>query len=97
MISNWLRKAITAVSGLAAVVLVLLLITPRAVRGVVATLVQVVNTTANPVPNLDTERNARIPYQSSPSFSAFSAGMQHLRIPAKLNAVSEGKPNGIPG
>lgn len=43
----------------------LTIVTPKAAHAVVATMVQVVNTSANPVPNSDTERMARIPYQST--------------------------------
>jgi len=43
----------------------LILAVPRAAHAIFATLVQVVNTTANPVPNLDAERIARIPYEST--------------------------------
>ncbi len=57
-----------------------LLLVPKAAHALVATLVQVVNTTANPVPNLDTERNARIPYQSSQFVSASSAGPNQLGV-----------------
>jgi len=44
---------------------VLILAAPRAAHAIAATLVQVVNTTANPVPNLDAERIARVRYESS--------------------------------
>jgi hypothetical protein len=80
--------------GIGGVALAGLLLVPKAAHALVATLVQVVNTTANPVPNLDTERNARIPYQSSQSFSAFSAGLQHLQagftgVPAGYRLVAQ--------
>jgi hypothetical protein len=48
-----------------ALAIILTLLAPKAAHAVAATLVQVVNTSANPVPNLDTERNARVPYESS--------------------------------
>jgi hypothetical protein len=44
--------------------LALTLLAPKAVHAIVATAVEVVNPTSNPVPNLDVERNARIPYES---------------------------------
>ena len=50
--------------GFALAALLLTMLAPKAAHAVVATLVQVANTSANPVPNLDTERAARIPYQS---------------------------------
>jgi len=40
------------------------LLTPRVAHAVVATLVQVANTTANPVPNQDVDNSARNFYQS---------------------------------
>jgi len=55
--------------GIGGVALAVLLLTPKTAHALVAALVQVTNTTANPVPNLDTERNARIPYQSSLALS----------------------------
>jgi len=51
--------------GIAFAALLMLMAAPRPLHGIVATMVQVVNTSANPVPNLDTERVARIPYQSN--------------------------------
>ena len=45
--------------------LTLTLLAPKAAHAVVATLVQVANTTSSPVNNLDAESNSRIPYQSS--------------------------------
>jgi hypothetical protein len=51
--------------GLAAAALLVGMMAPKAAHAIVATAVQVVNTAANPVPNLDTERNARIPYEST--------------------------------
>jgi hypothetical protein len=61
--------------GSVCAVAVLTIATPRAAHGVAAALVQVVNTTANPVPNLDAEKHARIPYQSRLSVSC-GVGMQ---------------------
>ncbi len=53
------------IGGGIAIVALLTIVTPKAAHAVVATMVQVVNTSANPVPNSDTERMARIPYQST--------------------------------
>jgi hypothetical protein len=47
---NMLRRAVTAIGGITIVALVMALAVPRAVPGIVATLVQVTNTSANPVP-----------------------------------------------
>jgi hypothetical protein len=62
---NLLRKVLVPLTVVAVIVPAVMLLVPKAAHAVVAALVQVVNTTANPVPNLDTERNARIPYQSN--------------------------------
>lgn len=58
MIPSLFRKAIVPVLWLTAAALVLLLITPRAVHALVATLVQVANTTANPAITQDTSKQA---------------------------------------
>src|SRR5579862_9604794 len=60
--------------GIGGVAVAALLLTPKTAHALVAALVQVTNTTANPVPNLDTERNARIPYQSAYVFSQSTTG-----------------------
>ena len=46
---------------------ILLLAAPRAAHAIAATAVLVENTPSAPVPNLDVERNARVPYQSTGS------------------------------
>ena len=61
---TYVKRTLMGLGSIALLALLMALVVPKA-RAVVATLVQVVNTTSNPVPNLDTERNARIPYQSS--------------------------------
>src|SRR5580658_2987813 len=60
-----LPKTVSTYGAAAISAAVLLLAAPRAAHSVAAALVQVTNTTANPVPNLDAERIARIPYQST--------------------------------
>ena len=47
---NLLRKVVTAVGGFTVIALVIGLAAPKAAHGLVATLVQVANTTSNPVP-----------------------------------------------
>lgn len=59
------KRTLMGLGSIAVLALLMALVVPKA-RAVVETLVQVANTTSNPVPNLDTERNARIPYQSVP-------------------------------
>ena len=60
-----LPKTLSTYGAAALAAGVLILAAPRAAHAIAATLVQVVNTTANPVPNLDAERIARIPYEST--------------------------------
>jgi hypothetical protein len=60
-----LPKNLSVYGAAALAVATLVLATPRAAHAIAATLVQVTNTTANPVPNLDAERIARIPYEST--------------------------------
>jgi len=47
---NVLRRTVLAVGGMVIVALVIALAAPKTAHGIVATLVQVANTTANPVP-----------------------------------------------
>jgi hypothetical protein len=53
------------IGGAIAMAMLAVLMAPRAAHAVVAALVQVANTAANPVPNLDTERNARTVYEAT--------------------------------
>jgi hypothetical protein len=69
-----LPKSVLSFCGGALALGVLILAAPRAAHAIAATLVQVTNTAANPVPNLDTERNARIPYQSTINATPCSVG-----------------------
>jgi hypothetical protein len=50
---NLLKKALTTLGGILLAALLLAALAPRAARGVAAALVQVTNTTANPVPTID--------------------------------------------
>lgn len=59
------RKPIFTYGAVVLGTTVLFFATPRAVHAIAATLVQVTNTTANPVPNLDAERIARVRYEST--------------------------------
>ncbi len=67
--------------------LAVLLLVPKSAHALVATLVQVVNITANPVPNLATERNARIPYQSGQGFVQSTTGDAVRTINVHRSAV----------
>jgi hypothetical protein len=73
VIKTLLRKATVPLMGVAVVVMVLLLITPRAVHGVVATLVDVVNTSANPVP-VNTPTHLGVPLGSFVSLNCMTSG-----------------------
>ncbi|MGA7913912.1 MAG: hypothetical protein WCA00_01655 [Candidatus Acidiferrales bacterium] len=56
---NTARKALTTLGGIFLAALLLTALAPRAARGVAAALVQVVNTTANPVPDRDVDMPGR--------------------------------------
>lgn len=60
------RKILTGLAGVGTLV-VLGALTPRAAKAVYSTPVTVYNTSAQPVLNLDVERQARIPYESNVS------------------------------
>src|SRR5258706_8139287 len=51
--------------GIVLAAMVIVLLAPKAAHAVVATLVQVVNTTANPVPASTVDEPGRVPYVSS--------------------------------
>lgn len=54
-----IRKAMSALGAVVLAALLLVALAPRAARGVAAALVQVVNTTANPVPDRDVDMPGR--------------------------------------
>jgi hypothetical protein len=62
---KFLKSLLMGTGGVVLAGLVLAVIAPKAAHAIAATAVQVVNTSSSPVPNLDVERNARVPYQSS--------------------------------
>src|SRR5215469_8628130 len=53
------------IAGAVGIAALIALVTPKTAHALVATMVQVVNTATNPVQTVDTEKLARIPYQSS--------------------------------
>jgi hypothetical protein len=57
-----LRKAVTTLGGVFLAVLLITALAPRAVRGITATLVQVTNTSASPVPTVSDDAN--FPYEA---------------------------------
>jgi hypothetical protein len=73
VITTLLRKAIVPLLGFAVVVLILLLATPRAAHAVVAALVEVVNTSANPVP-VTTPTHLGVPLSSLVALNCITSG-----------------------
>lgn len=59
------KRTLMVLGSLAVLVALVSLAAPRAAHAIVATLVQVANTTANPAVTLDAGEATRIPYQSS--------------------------------
>ncbi len=59
------KKLLITLGSVALTAMLISLGAPKAVHAIVATLVQVANTTANPAVTLDADKATRIPYQSS--------------------------------
>ena len=59
---NLMRKAATTLGGIFLAVLLIAALAPKATRGIAAALVQVTNTTANPVPTVSVDDPANFPY-----------------------------------
>jgi biopolymer transport protein ExbD len=59
------KRLLMGVGAILAAALLLVLASPKSAHALVATLVQVANTTANPAVTLDADKATRIPYQSS--------------------------------
>jgi hypothetical protein len=59
---NILRKAVTTLGGIFLAALLITALAPKAARGVAAALVQVTNTSANPVPTVSADAN--FPYEA---------------------------------
>ncbi len=60
-----IRKAVSALGGIVLAALLIAALAPKATHGIVAALVQVTNTTANPASTLDADHATRIPYAST--------------------------------
>jgi hypothetical protein len=73
MTSELLRKTMVPVLGVAAAVVALSLLTPRAVHAVVVTLVEVANTSANPVP-VNTPTHLGVPVSSFVTLNCLHSG-----------------------
>jgi hypothetical protein len=59
---NIIRKALTTLGGVSVAALLITAVAPKAARGVAAALVQVTNTSANPVPTVSADAN--FPYDA---------------------------------
>jgi hypothetical protein len=85
-----MKFAKSILTGTGAVVLaglILVALVPKTAHAVAATAVQVVNSPSSPVPNLDVERNAHIPYQSTQTVACQSQ-QYYCQVP--LTAVPAG-------
>jgi hypothetical protein len=81
MLGNLLRKSFVPL-GFAALVLAILSVAPKAAHAVAAALVQVVNTSANPVPNADVNAPFEEPFQASLCYgTTLCSGSQFYQIP----------------
>ena len=56
---NLIRKALTTLGGILLVAILIAALAPKATRAVAAALVQITNTSANPVPNRDVDNGPR--------------------------------------
>jgi hypothetical protein len=74
---NILRKALTTLGGVFLAALLIMSLAPKAVRGITATLVQVTNTSANPVSTVSADAN--FPYE------ALICAGECLSIPTSLS------------
>jgi hypothetical protein len=89
---KFLKPTLTLVCGLSLTILVLPLLAPKAVHAMVATLVQVTNTSANPVINRDVDSPGRSPYyQTVTCYSSNSnqCTAQFSVVPANKRLVVE--------
>lgn len=72
---NIVRKAVTTIGGFCLAALLIAALAPKATHAVVAALVQVANTSANPVPNRDVDNPARDTFQASFDSSCTASGL----------------------
>jgi len=77
---NFIKKAVTTLGGIFLAALLIAALAPKATHGLVAALVQVTNTTANPASTWDADHATRIPYQSYEAFAPVFAGGQTLPV-----------------
>jgi hypothetical protein len=92
---QFVKRLFMGVGAVALTAMVLSLTAPKVAHGMVAALVQVVNTTTNPVVNLSADTSTRLPYQSAQTFPwTFSStlGTQEVpfaQVPAGYRLVTE--------
>lgn len=79
---NVIRKAVAALGGIFLASLLIAALAPKATRGIAAALVQVTNTTANPVPMLDVNDPAYEP--ASLEFRLIDAASTSITAPSSL-------------
>jgi hypothetical protein len=66
------RRLLMGVGAIAMVATILSLVAPKSAHALVAALVQVTNTTANPAVTLDADKATRIPYESASEAAGFA-------------------------
>jgi hypothetical protein len=89
---GFMKRLLISIGATALVVSLLILITPKAAHALVAALVQVTNTTANPAITSDADEATRIPYQSKQTWTISMAGVtevvtQTATVPAGYRLV----------
>lgn len=75
---NLMRKTATTLGGILFAVLLIAALAPKATRGIAAALVQVTNTSANPVPTVSADSPANFPF-AAPICFGFPAGSCDLQ------------------
>jgi hypothetical protein len=83
---NILRKAVTTLGGVFLAALLITALAPKAARGVAAALVQVTNTSANPVPTVSADTN--FPYEAMLCTGNNCDNNPNLPIPASFTVPS---------
>lgn len=71
---NIVKKTVSAVGGIVLAALLIAALAPKATHALVAALVQVANTSANPVPNRDVDNPARDTFQATFASSCTGSG-----------------------
>lgn len=77
---NIAKKVLSTLGGIFLAALLIAALAPKATHGLVAALVQVTNTTANPAVTLDAETSTRLPYQSYQTYKTGSGGFLAITL-----------------